>query len=597
MQVKNLAKRGLVCLFLTLITLVSVGFCADAVLDVVPQGSLFCVKVNNFDAAIGQLDQFTMGLAPMTPSMMLRMQIAGLLGDPTLSGLNTAGNFAVFGLPKEKTEETGEPDLYVVVLLPVKDYQQFVSASPSVGEPDAQGVSKIANKPMVAVKAGSFAMLGKEADSAKLIEIAKAVSSGSNSMAKSIDADMAKLATEMPIWAYGDIEKINEVFGPQIQKAFAEAKTQMQQQSAGMPQMGKMSEMMNVYFGLINDFLGQGKYASVSLKPEPTVLRIHEIIAAKPGTDMAGLLTVDSTLPKTNKLAGLMEDGAAINCAAKVQSKWMEKCGKLSMDFYKSMMAQEEADKWQKIMNDGVAAMGNTLMMTCKADTAAKPPFAVKYVVEIKDKAKYQQVYDESMKLMTEGAMADFYKEMGVDIKFDYKKAASSHNGVAIDSLKYSIEMTDTNSPQAMMIKQMYGEGINYLMALTDNYFIATIGSDKEAAIKGLIDSAKSGQMKAPSGEVSAAMALIEGSAEADFVGSINIVRLMQMGMSFMPMPMPIPFDQIPTTSNIAFAGKVADGKLVADVAIPKQHIQELMTGMQMLMMQQMQQQQQMQTP
>ena len=60
---------------------------------------------------------------------------------------------------------------------------------------------------------------------------------------------------------------------------------------------------------------------------------------------------------------------------------------------------------------------------------------------------------------------------------------------------------------------------------------------------------------------------------------------------AFTPMPMPIPFDQIPTKSNVAFAGKAADGKLIVDVAVPKEHLTELTTGI-MMMQQQMQQSQ-----
>jgi len=592
MQAEKLAKKGLACLFLVLIVLVSVGFGADALMETVPQGCVFCVRVNNFDATLGQLDGFLAGVSPMGPSMMVRMQLAGLLGDPALGGIDTTGNFGIFGLAEPKGEDSKGAEILIAGLVPVQDYKQFVSLSPGVGEPDSNGVSKIANQPMVVVKAGSFALLGSEADSAKLAEIARGISSGTGSMAKSLDVEQAKLAGEMPVWAYGDIEQINKAFGPEIQKAFAKIQEQLKTQTAQQPQMGKMTEVIKIYFDIIGSFMEQGKYASVSLKAEPTVLRIHKIIAAKPDTDMARLLTADATLPKSNKLAGFLEDGAAFNFAAKVQSKWMEKMGELGMDFYKTMMTEEKAAQWQQIMKDGVAAMGNTLMVTCKVDANSKPPFAVKYLVEIKDKAKYRQVYDESMKLMAEGAFADMYKSMGVNIKFDYKKAMSTHNGVAIDALKYSFEMTDANSAEAQMMKAMYGDGFDYLIALTDNYFIGTIGSDREAAIKGLIDSVKSGQSKALSAEVKTAMDLIEGSGEADFVGTVNYIRIMQMVMGFMPMPMPIPFDQIPTTSDIAFAGKAADGKMAVDVAVPKQHVSEVVTGFQMLMMQQMQQQQ-----
>ena len=105
-----------------------------------------------------------------------------------------------------------------------------------------------------------------------------------------------------------------------------------------------------------------------------------------------------------------------------------------------------------------------------------------------------------------------------------------------------------------------------------------------------MIDSAKTPN-KQPNAEIAAALTLLDNSQDADFVGTFNILRFLSMVSGFMPTPMP--FDQMPTTSNIAYAGRVGDGKLIVDVAVPKEHIMEISTGMQMMMMQQQQQQMQ----
>ena len=48
---------------------------------------------------MNQTDQFLAGVSPMPMgvSMLVRMQLAQLLGNPQLAGLSTNGNFAAFG--------------------------------------------------------------------------------------------------------------------------------------------------------------------------------------------------------------------------------------------------------------------------------------------------------------------------------------------------------------------------------------------------------------------------------------------------------------------------------------------------------------------
>jgi len=51
----------------------------------------------------------------------------------------------------------------------------------------------------------------------------------------------------------------------------------------------------------------------------------------------------------------------------------------------------------------------------------------------------------------------------------------------------------------------------------------------------------------------------------------------------------PIPFAQmeIATKSNIAFAGKAGNGKMIVDIAVPKEHLKEIVS--EFMMMQQKQ--------
>jgi hypothetical protein len=56
--------------------------------------------------------------------------------------------------------------------------------------------------------------------------------------------------------------------------------------------------------------------------------------------------------------------------------------------------------------------------------------------------------------------------------------------------------------------------------------------------------------------------------------------------MTVMPIPMPMLQMDIPTKSNIALAGKVGNGKIVVDIALPKEHLTEMMTAVQTMQQQ-----------
>jgi hypothetical protein len=110
---------------------------AGDLLELVPAKSLFCVFVNNFDYTLGMVDQFLAGLSPVPAgaTMGARMQLAGFLGDPAFSGVNTTGNFAVFGVVSGDEFESGAMEnMFMGLLVPVPDFAAFVSGNANCGK-------------------------------------------------------------------------------------------------------------------------------------------------------------------------------------------------------------------------------------------------------------------------------------------------------------------------------------------------------------------------------------------------------------------------------------------------------------------------------
>jgi hypothetical protein len=113
--------------------------------------------------------------------------------------------------------------------------------------------------------------------------------------------------------------------------------------------------------------------------------------------------------------------------------------------------------------------------------------------------------------------------------------------------------------------------------------------------VRRLIDQVKAGGPKSIPSELKAAMALLPGGDKADFVVTYNFVRL--FGIMGAIMPVPMPQLDIPTKSNIALAGHVGGGSITIDVAVPKEHLTEIVGVFQTMVQQGMMQQQGQQAP
>jgi hypothetical protein len=134
----------------------------------------------------------------------------------------------------------------------------------------------------------------------------------------------------------------------------------------------------------------------------------------------------------------------------------------------------------------------------------------------------------------------------------------------------------------------MLGEGFDLRLAIVNDLLLYTLAADPQAKIHTLIDQVKAGGPTQIAGEVQAALSLLPNAKTAQVFGTYNFLRLMQLGMAFVPIP--LPSVDASTQSGIAFAGDVGGGgKLLVNVAIPKQHVQELMQFFMSLQQQKMQ--------
>ena len=599
-RLRDIAAVGLLILVIFAAALHAQSPANNELLKMIPAKSLFCVRINNFDYTLNQIDQFLAGASPMPlgVSMLVRMQLANLLGSPQLTGLNTNGSFAVFGvtMPGETTQTNTIPNMFIGVLAPVTDYKQFIDGNPNLSPPDANGVSKNTSSEfggMLIKQVGNYALIGPS-ESGTFAATAKLISVKSAKLGSVLNAADAKQAETEPIWAYGNVQQVSGTFGSVISAKIEEIKTTMKSVEANQPEASRanIQNVMNMYAGFLETLMKETQSVSIAINPKPDVLNITKTISAIPGTDMAKMLTADGSSQRENTLLTYLEDGAIANFGATMNTPFWKKLNVRSIDLFAMMggdsMSAEDITEFKNLAMNVTDCLDGPLVYSFSSSAKNKLPFAVKYVVAVKDEKKFNQIIEKAMDIMNNSGIMDFYKSMGIETSFSMKRDVDSYKGISISSAKLSMKSTDANSPQAQMITSMYGDGFDYRWGMVDGLFACAVSGDVNSTIRELIDQVKTDSPKQIGTEMKAALSLLPEANKADFVITFNALRLFNLATSFMT-TMPIPPMDVQTKSNIVIAGRAADSRMVVNVAVPKQHLIEIVSAFMMMQQKQAQ--------
>jgi len=589
-SLRSTVTAGLLVMIIFAATLCAQNPANNELLKMIPAKSLFCVRVNNFDYTLNQIDQFLAGISPMPMgvSMLVRMQLANLLGSPQLNGVNTNSSFAVFGtIVGEPAQGNPGENIFVGILAPVTDYKQFIEGNTNCTEPDDKGISKITMNGapvMLAAKAGNYALISWANVYDKLDTMSKAISAANTAgLNGTLDTAEAKLAETEPIWAYSNVQQVNEAFGPLVSAKFQEIQTMMKSMQAGPAGASQESiqNVMNMYSSILEVLMKETKSVSVAINPKSNVLNITKTITAVPGTDMAKMLTADGSSQSENTLLPYLEDGAMANFGAIMNTPFWKMLNTRSIDLFATMgggsMSAEDIKEMKTLAADVIDSVKGPVAYSISTDANSKPPFAVKYFITVKDEKKFSQIIEKAIQMMNSSGIMDFYKGMGMETSFSAKSGVDSYKGVSISSAKLSMKAADAGSPQAQMITSMYGEGFDYRWGMADGLFVGAFSGDVDTTMHQSIDQVKSGSPKQIGSEMKAALELLPGANKADFVVTLNVLRLIKMATSMVPIPIP-PMD-IQTKNNIVIAGSAADSRMVVNIAVPKQHLTEIMSA------------------
>ncbi len=572
---------------------------AAGIFGSIPAKSMFCVRVNNLDGTLTAVNEYLKGVAPESFDAEAAVvgKLGKMLGDEKLRGVNRKQNCAIFAVsvPGEQPGPGPMGNIFIGALLPVRDYDKFISQNPNCSRPDDDGISTVTvdGKPRALVmNLRRFALFCPPSAREKLTAVKEMMGKRKQSLAAALDDDEKKQAASAPVWAYVNVKEAEQLIRPMFTGRLEMMKAQLQkmkENKLGPPMMVDPSGVFNFYSGIFKMVMDGTDHVTIALTPSPQVCNVAFGLKPIPGTEMAAIVGRPVSGGFGNTL-GYLDDGAMMNLGCKVDRESL-KAGYIKLIDLVGQMAPEamtaaDLEKIKKLTTDVVDAMGDSLALSISFGSEGSPAFSAKYIIKVKDQQNFEQVINEQLKMMQEGTFAKLYKGFGLEMDFKVERESAAYKGVKIDSAKLAFKVGDEKSPQSEIIKKIYGDALDYRWAFGEGYCVYSIGAGADQTIRELIDQVKAGGPKEVGSEMKAALAAIPGSEQADAVGTLNYVRMLNIGTSVMPLPEDAnrPKLQVTTKSNIAFAGRTtADGKLDVQMALPKEHLQEIKSAFQSL--------------
>jgi len=562
---------------------------AGGMLGAIPETSLFCVRINRFDATLDAVNEFLKGVAPESfdAKAALCSKFGSVLGDNELKGVNKKGNIAIFALDVPSETSPGPMNnIFIGALLPVTEYEDFISGNPNCGEPDEKGISAITvnGRSMgLATNFRRFALLCPPNARENLIKVKEMLSQRKESLGRSLDADERKQAASSPVWVYLNVKQGSQMIQPMVMGGLQKMKAQLEKaKESGEGPPIDPAGIINFYSGILKAVIGGTENITVTLAPSAEACSLNLGLKPVPDSAMAAMVgkPLDGNL---DHMLGYLEDGAIFNVAAKVDRESLKTTYmglfELMGEIIPGGIPEAELKQLKELLTKGIDAMGDSLAITF-GSTEGSPPFAGKYVIEVRDLETFEEVLEKELELMEEGkVIGDLYKGFGMKMDVEIEHDAGSYKGIKIGSAKVKFKSSGDDAMQAKMFEKMFGDGINYCWAFEKGNCVYTIGNDADKTIRELIDQVRASGPKKIGSQMKAALKVLGNGDKTDVVGTFNFVHYMHMVAGFMAAigDVDTPELDTPTESNIAFAGRTTnEGKMTVNIVMPKKHLQEI---------------------
>jgi hypothetical protein len=564
---------------------------AAGMLGAIPAKSLFCVRINKFDATLDAANEFLKDIAPasLDAKTAIYSKLGSVLGDNEFKkGVNKKGNIAIFALDVPSDTSPGPMgNLFIGALLPITKYEDFISGNPNCSEPDEQGISAITVNGAsmgLATNFRRFALLCPPNARENMIKVKEMLAQRKESLGRSLNADERKQAASSPVWVYLNVKQGSQMIQPMFMGGLQQMKAQLEKaKESGEGPPIDPAGIISFYSGILKTVLNGTENVTIALAPSAEACSLSLGLKPVPDSAMAAMVgkPIDGNF---DHVLGYLEDGAIFNLSAKVDRESLKTTYFGLFELIGQMVPggvpEEDLKQLKELLAQGIDAMGDSIAITFGSRSGDSSPFVGKYVIEVRDQEAFEEVLEKELQLMEEGKIiGDLYKGFGMKMDVEIDHDAGTYKGVKIGAAKVVFKAGGGDDMQAQMFAKMFGDGLDYCWAFEKGNCVYTIGSDADKTIRELIDQVRAGGPKKINTEMKAAMDAIDGSKQADAVGTINYARAIEFGLGFMPFPEGVDMSQfkVESKSNIAFAGRTTDeGKLAVNIVLPKKHLQEI---------------------
>ncbi|MGD8500549.1 MAG: hypothetical protein PVJ86_07865 [Phycisphaerales bacterium] len=571
---------------------------AGGLLVAIPAKTLFCVRINKLDGTLTAANEFLKDVAPESFDAKTKVfsRLGKLLGDERLRGVNKKGNLVIFAVnvPGDSPPQGFMGDLFIGALLPVTKYENFISRNPNCGEPDDKGISTITVDGQTKALVTSFrrfALLCPPGDTDKLIRAKKLMGKRKQSLSTVLDDGEKKLSASSPVWLYLNVKQGSQLVQPFLMGGLEKMKAQLEKaKEKGEGPPIDPSGIIGFYAGIFNMILEGTDNVTVAVAPTAEACNVTVSLKPVPDTTMAAIVGEPLGGDLGNML-GYLDDGAMFNLGAKVDRESLKTTYVGLFELMGQMipggMPEADLEQLKELTTKGIDAMGDSVAISFGASSKGSPPFWGKYVFKVNDQEAFEQVLEKELQLMEEGVFAELYKGFGMEMDVEVDRDAGTYKRIKIGGAKVEFEMGDEDAPQAQMLGKMFGDGLDYRWGFVKGNCVYTVGSNADETIRELIDLVRAGGPKRIGSEMKAALAAVPNSRQADAVGTLNYVRMLNMVSGFMAGMMggsAPEIDDMPSTSNVAFAAQTtADGKAKIRMALPKEHLVEIKSAFEKL--------------
>ena len=566
---------------------------AAGLMGSIPAESLICVRINKIEDSLGSANEYFKGIAPESFDVkaMVFSRLGKLLGDENLRGVNKKGNAALFivNVPGETTAQNPMANMFIGALLPVRNYDNFISRNPNIGESDEAGISTITVEGRLeglATRFRRYALLCPPHLREKLPQVKKMMAQRKRSFANSLNDNEKKLAADSSIWLHLNVKQGAPLIKPMLFGKMQEIKGELQKakESGEVPMMMDPSGAIDFYGGIFKMLIEGTDRIAVGLSPDSETCNLTYCLKPIPGTEMEAIVGQDLGGSLGNML-GYLGDDTMMNIASKVDRpsltagymKLFELIGKI----IPGGIPEADLGELKDLTTKGIHAMGDTLAVSAGINPEGSPSFWAKYVFEIKDEEAFERILEKEIQMMEEGAFDKLYKGFGIEMDVKIEHDADTYKGITIDAAKVAFKVSKDDVLPTKALESIFGDGLDYRWAFVKGHCVYTVGGDADKKVRELIDQVRAGGPTGIASEMKAAMAAINNSSDADVVGTFNYVRMLNIALGFMVPSSDTGTLEINTTSksNIAFAGRTADGIMTFQMALPKSHLQEIKTA------------------